>query len=246
MTTDTLATRERIAIVTTSVNTVTQPEMEAMRPPGVTNHVFRIGVPNFQMGADRFTQFAAKLGDDAAASIDQALGIEPGHVVLAASIDSSWSPHIAAGFDAQCRRGGAGLSTSTRAIRAALRGFNVRGQVAMLMPYSGAPADAVRRYFTELNLTVVREESLSVARSLDLARVSATTIHDALCALDGYGAEIIVQFGAALPTMRVAAEAEQELGIPVLAANSVLYWHALRSCGIDDKITGCGRLLSEL
>jgi hypothetical protein len=33
------------------------------------------------------------------------------------------------------------------------------------------------------------------------------------------------------PTMRVAAEAEQELGIPVLAANPVLYWHALRSCG---------------
>jgi maleate cis-trans isomerase len=31
--------------------------------------------------------------------------------------------------------------------------------------------------------------------------------------------------------MRVAAEAEQELGIPVLAANPVLYWHALRSCG---------------
>jgi maleate isomerase len=94
-----------------------------------------------------------------------------------------------------------------------------------------APADAVRRYFTELNLSIVREESLSVARPLDLARVSATTIHDALRALDGYRAEIIVQFGAALPTMRVAAEAEQELGIPVLAANPVLYWHALRSCG---------------
>jgi hypothetical protein len=112
------------------------------------------------------------------------------------------------GLQKKSRRGGAGFSTSTQAIQAALRGFNVREQVAVLMPYSGAPADAVRRYFTELNLSIVREESLSVARPLDLARVSATTIHDALRALDGYGAEILVQFGAALPTMRVVAEAE--------------------------------------
>jgi maleate isomerase len=246
MTTKTLAPRECIAIVTTSVNTVTQPEMDSMRPPGVINHVFRIGVPNFQMGADRFTQFAVKLGDDAAASIEQALGIDPGHVILAASIDSTWSPDVAAGFEAQCRRGGARLSTSSKAIRAALRGFGVQKRVAVLMPYTGAPADAVRHYFTDLGLTIVREESLSVARPLDLGRVSAASLHTALRALDGHGAEVVVQFGAALPTMRVAAEAERELGIPVLAANTLLYWHALRGSGIDDKLTGRGRLLSEL
>lgn len=116
----------------------------------------------------------------------------------------------------------------------------------MLMPYSGTPVDAVRRHFIEFNLSIVREKSLSVARPFDLARVSVTIIHDALSTLDGYGAKIIVQFGAALPTMRGAAEAEHELGIPVLAANTSLYWHAVRSCDIDDKIIGCGRLLSEL
>lgn len=114
------------------------------------------------------------------------------------------------------------------------------------MPYSGAPADAVRHYFAEIGPTIMREESLSVARPLDLARVSAASLRTAMLALGGYGAEIVVQFGAALPTMRVAAEVEPNLGIPVPAANPVLYWHALRRCGIYDRIANCGRLLSEL
>jgi maleate isomerase len=42
---DALATRAKIAIILPATNTVVQPEMEAMRPPGVTNHVSRMYLP---------------------------------------------------------------------------------------------------------------------------------------------------------------------------------------------------------
>jgi maleate isomerase len=36
---------------------------------------------------------------------------------------------------------------------------------------------------------------------------------------------------------------EAELGVTVVTANQAITWHALRRCGIDDRITGAGRLL---
>lgn len=42
---DALATRAKIAVIVPATNTVVQPEMEAMRPNGVTNHVSRMLLP---------------------------------------------------------------------------------------------------------------------------------------------------------------------------------------------------------
>jgi maleate isomerase len=38
---------------------------------------------------------------------------------------------------------------------------------------------------------------------------------------------------------------EAELGVTVVTANQAITWHALRRCGIEDRITGAGRLLIE-
>ena len=42
---DALATRAKIAVIVPATNTIVQPEMEAMRPAGVTNHVSRMLLP---------------------------------------------------------------------------------------------------------------------------------------------------------------------------------------------------------
>ena len=44
---------------------------------------------------------------------------------------------------------------------------------------------------------------------------------------------------------QLAGEAERWLEKPVIAINTALYWHALRQNGIDDKISGWGRLLVD-
>ncbi len=45
--------------------------------------------------------------------------------------------------------------------------------------------------------------------------------------------------------IRFAAAAEWYLGKPVIAINTATYWHALRACGINDKLQGFGKLLSH-
>ena len=55
-----------------------------------------------------------------------------------------------------------------------------------------------------------------------------------------------IDFGTDPSTMvSLAAEKEATLGKPVIAINTATYWHGLRACGIDDRVQGLGRLLSE-
>lgn len=43
----------------------------------------------------------------------------------------------------------------------------------------------------------------------------------------------------------IADEAERWLGKPVIAVTIATYWHALRTCGIQDRLKGFTRLMSE-
>lgn len=63
--------------------------------------------------------------------------------------------------------------------------------------------------------------------------------------LDGPEVDAIIQVGTNLSMVRLAAEAEDWLGKPVIAINTATYWHALRANGIADRMSGFGRLLSD-
>ncbi|MDH3321301.1 MAG: arylmalonate decarboxylase, partial [Betaproteobacteria bacterium] len=50
--TDALGWRRKFAVLVPSTNTVVQPEFDAMRPEGVTNHISRIRIPNMPLASD--------------------------------------------------------------------------------------------------------------------------------------------------------------------------------------------------
>ena len=78
-----------------------------------------------------------------------------------------------------------------------------------------------------------------------IAHTSEAALRDAITEVDGPEVDAIVQVGPNLPMARVAAAAEFWLGKPVVALNTATCWHALRQCGIEDKVRGFGRLLAE-
>lgn len=47
------------------------------------------------------------------------------------------------------------------------------------------------------------------------------------------------------PTAGALDVLERELGVNCLSAHQAIVWHALRRCGVDDRIDGFGRLLRE-
>jgi maleate isomerase len=77
-----------------------------------------------------------------------------------------------------------------------------------------------------------------------IAHVQPEELRKAVLELDGDDVDAIVQCGTNLAFARQAAHMEKELEKPVIAVNTAIYWHALRSSGIPDRSEGWGSLLA--
>jgi len=249
---DNLGWRMKFAVLTPSANTVVQPEYEAMRPPGVTNHVFRMTTdnpPRWKSDND-LINLIRQIDANIDSAVTQAMTSNPDHLILGVSSESIWDGGIAA-CEKLTRRiedlagNGIKLTQPAEALPAALQAHNVRKSVAVLTPYFPVAEQHIADYMQEIGFPVKRFQHLESPRPTGIAEIKEERILAALRELDDDDIGAIVQFGANLPMMKIAAEAERWLKKPVLAINTATYWHALRKNGIKDKIYGCGRLLAE-
>lgn len=248
---DSLGWRMKMGVITPSTNTVVQPELEAMRPPGVTNHIFRLPLSNPSMGSPAdFARMVEQVDAGLDQSVAQAMTCEPDHLILACSIESIWGgsekkgPTV--GERIRQRAGDAiKVTQAPEAMKAALEAFDVKGTVSVLTPYQPTADVFTRAMVESAGFRVGKIKNLGLGRSNTIAKIDFDIVREALREIDGPDVGAFIQLGAALPMMHVAAEAEKWLGKPVIALNTALYWHALRTNGIDDKVYNCGRLLSE-
>ena len=103
----------------------------------------------------------------------------------------------------------------------------------------------MRGYFADMGYETVRDVPLRCPSWTAIAQVPESRCREVLRELDGPDVDAIIQVGTNLSMIRLAAEAEKWLGKPVIAINTATYWHALRHNGINDRIHGFGRLLSD-
>jgi maleate isomerase len=244
---DTLGYRKRIGIVVPSTNTTVQPECEMLRPRGVTNHTGRSTIKERPLNTEQaFFEHMEMMREGMTVAIDQIMTAGLDHLIIGIALETFWGG-VAAADKLQAElatRAGVGISMGSTAAVAALAKFGAR-RIAVLTPHQPRGDEIVRAYLKEAGLDVVRLRGLAVTTPRMIAQVPLADIRNALKELDGPDIDALLQVGTALPTVAVAAEAERWLGKPVLAINTVTYWHALRQCGIEDRIYGYGRVLEE-
>ena len=246
--TDILGWRKVFAVIGPSTNTVVQPEMEAMRPTGVTNQYRDIYVENPAALSDAdFMAGAAKISDGMRDALRTAVTCAPDHLVLGVSAISFIGGRT--GCDEFVRQvheqTGLQISVGSRATVAALQALGQPQRIAFLSPYYPAANAHVKAFFEQHGLEVRRDVCLRCTSWQDIAQQPAARLTRVLQALDGDDVDAIVQVGTNLAMARLAATAEAWLGKPVVAINTATYWHALRSNGITDSIDGFGRLLRD-
>ena len=244
---DTLGFRKRIGIVVPSTNTTVQPECEALRPRGVTNHTARSTIKERPLNTEQaFFEHMAAMRDGTAVAIDQIMTAGLDHLIMGIALETFWGGVVAAAKlqDELSRRAGVGISMGSTAAVAALKAFGAK-KIAVLTPHQPRGDDMVRLYLGEAGFDIVRLVGLKCVSPRAIAQVPAADIRNALKELDGPDVDALLQVGTALPTVAIAAEAERWLGKPVLAINAVTYWDALRRCGIEDRVSGYGRILEE-
>src|SRR5258707_3603685 len=89
--TDRLGYRLKLGIVIPSTNTIVQPETDAMRPDGVTNHIGRIHIPDLPLTNDaEFEQIMTAIEPDLFGAVDRVMSCKPGHLIMAMSIPTFW------------------------------------------------------------------------------------------------------------------------------------------------------------
>ncbi|HEY6865582.1 MAG TPA: hypothetical protein VI319_16945 [Burkholderiales bacterium] len=245
---DSLGFRRKFGVVAPSTNTSVQPEFEAFRPHGVTNHFSRVLIPDRKVTDD--ASFNLMMGDIRAslpAAVEAVMTCSPDYVILGMSSETFWD-----GMDGSRRLkkrmekiAGVGVAMGSDACRAALRAYGKVKRLGVITPYMPVGDRQVRRYFTEIGCEVVNLLGLKCSSPTRIAHVSKAALRDAAIAVNRGKVDAIVQVGTNLAMAEVAATAEFWLGKPVIAINTATYWYALRQNGIKDKVYGFGSLLSE-
>jgi maleate isomerase len=247
--TDSLGHRAKFAVLAPSTNTSVQPEFDAMRPWGVTNHHSRLVIPDVRVTDDR--SFMAMMDAIRAAlfpALEAALTCDPDYVVLGMSAETFWdglsgSKKLHAKLKKIARRG---VAMGSDACRAALRAYG-RGirRLGVITPYMPAGDRQVRRFFRECGYEVVNLLGLKCGSPTLIAHESKKTLRDAILRVNRGRVDAVVQVGTNLAMAQVAAMAEFWLDKPVIAINTATYWYALRDYGINDRCDGWGSLLRE-
>ena len=245
---DALGWRRKFGVIAPSTNTVVQPEFDAMRPRGVTNHFARIHIPNEPINSDAdFEKLIDRVRNEITAAVDRVMTCEPDHLIMGMSSETFWgglegSERLRERIEAHA---GVKVTMGSDASRQALACYGNIGRIAVLTPYMPVADLEVRRFFTDCGFEVVRLKGLRGASPVLYAHFTEREMRDALRELDGPDVEAVIQVGTNLAMARLAATAEFWLDKPVLAINAATYWWALRQNGIADRIDGFGSLLLE-
>ena len=231
---DTLAPRAIIGVMTPAMNTVVQPELEDLRPAGVTNQMQRFRLGGEAVSEDLIDE-AEKLMDchPAAIAIGLTTDAAPGGVDKLAVRTAD----VAAAT-------GVPVVNASQANHAALRAFGAR-RIAVVTPFNAEVDRTVKANIEAAGFEVVAIKgtaapSLPAICETPLADIKAVFRDVATSECDA-----ILQVGTALPVVAMIAEMEEMTSRPVIACNAAVYWQALRAAGIDDRISGYGRLFEE-
>ncbi len=231
---DTLAPRAIIGVMTPAMNTVVQPELELLCPPGVTNQMQR-----FRLGGDT-------VSDDV---VDEAQKLmDCGPAALAIGLTTDAGPGGVTKLAARCAdiasATGIPVFNASEADHAGLKAFGAK-KIAIVTPFNAEVDQVVKANAEEAGFDVV---AIKGTEAPSLPAICETPIEDIKAvfrAIAKSECDAILQVGTALPVVAIIDELEAELGKPIVACNAAVYWQTLRAIGIDDKLQGYGRLFSE-
>jgi maleate isomerase len=243
---DALGHRAKIGILVPATNTIVEPELAAMQPPGVTNHVSRMG--RIKRDMTDLDQYRRVLGSslDMEQAMDVLAACEPDIIVHGHSLDS-----FALGLEnarkmqqkMESAFGGAPVVIPSLAVLTALRTIGSPRSLGILTPYMQPGDEACAAFFTANGFRVAAIKGLRHPSALHIATATSGELDRAIDEINVADADCIIKVGTNSAIARLVPGIERRIGKPVLAINTVIYWAALRQLGITDPIAGYGSLV---
>jgi maleate isomerase len=252
-----IARRAQIGVVIPSTNTGVEYDLQKFNIDGVTWHPSRFWI-ELRNWADEvestgddtdtvFERFLEIMRGEIPVSLRNVISAKVSHIMLGMSAETFWGGEEGSILFEQGIRehiGDLGLTTAAAATREALDCFGAKS-LSVITPYPPVGDDNVRRYFEEIGYEVKHIKGLNRPSATAIAETSIQEVLAAVREVDGDDVDAIVQCGTNLSTVDLFPTLEHTLQKPLIPINIATIWHALRACGIEDKVIGKGRLLEE-
>jgi maleate isomerase len=233
---DGVGSRARIGVLTPDFDPVPESEIAAMAPRGISVHASRIPRRPQPRGYSD-----APYVDDA---VDRLAELAPPVILFGYSSSSYFmerKDEDALRTRLERKVAGTNLILPTLATVGALRALQVKRIAIMHPPWFSAETNANgERYYRGHGFEVVRCERMMPARKF--TEVQPTEVFERAKALVPSDAEALVIAGNGLRAVGTIAALEADLKRPVVTANQVLLWAALRHLGGANSVTLYGRI----
>jgi maleate isomerase len=232
--------RAKIGYVLLATEQTIQDDVMALRPDGVGVHFARAPIPD-SITAETLAAQVDHLADAAATLLpDGSLDVvcyacTSGSLVIG-------EERVFAEF-----RKGAPNAEPTTLITGVIRALRAVGakSVAVATPYLEEIDRQEDDYLRAAGFDVVNIDGLRIEKDSDMVRVPPAYIVDFALSADRPEADSLFISCGALRTLDVVGEIERRAGKPVICSNQAMIWDCLRRAGIEDRIQGYGRLLSD-
>ncbi len=238
-----LGWRAKIGVITPTENTVTEPELNAMKPPGVTVHFTRMPI-HFHPEEDDY----ASLMDDLEVRLLELRDCAVDTVAYNCTVGSMACPSDLLIGKLE-ETSGVNAVTTAGAILAALNALGV-SRIALATPYSRATNEHEKAYLDGHGIEVVGMigmdfDETGAALGRQFGAVPPKRIFEHALSADRPEAEAILISCANFGSAGVVAALESKLEKPVITSNIVTLWAGLRAAGVNEPIQGFGSLLSD-
>lgn len=130
------------------------------------------------------------------------------------------------------------------AVIRALHAVNAK-RLIVTTPYLDEINTAELNYLQSSGFDVLEFEGMNIEKDSDMVRVSPSFIRDMAVDLDREDADAIFISCGALRSIDVIEEIEQICGKPVITSNQAMAWDAMRLAGIQERVSGFGKLLRD-
>ena len=229
--------RAKLGMMLPSSNSVAEPQIAAMLPPGVSLHTTRLRLRSGReaLGMLEKLEDAARLMADAA--VDR--------LIFHCTAVSMHAPEIPAQIGARVAAvTPIPLTITSEAVVAAL-GVLGASKIVLMTPYDRETNDREVNFLRHNGISVLKERGLGIDGGVRMAAVEPETWFSETLALRDPAAEAYFVSCTTIRSADVIDALEDALGKPVITSNQAMLWQALRETGITDTIAGFGRLLRD-
>ena len=231
--------RLRAGVLIPSGNSVAEPELRAMLPPGCSMLVTRLPLrgsskPELLQMIDGL-ELASNLLADACVDV----------IVFHCTAVSTFAPDLAHGIRERIEKASSiRCFTTADAILAALSKLNAR-RVSLLTPYVDEVHAREMAWLDANGVAVAGGANLGIDTNTEMARLDPQEILSWASENIGDAADACFLSCTAIKSASIIAALEAMCSRPVLTSNQSMVWHLLRSSDILESVSGFGQLFED-